>query len=366
MTAAEPRRRSPQTMTEQWRGRRVLVTGDTGFKGGWLALWLLELGAEVVGLGLEPEHPDGVFRRSGLHARLRHHTIDLGDRQGLAAVVADTAPEVVFHLAAQALVPRSYKDPVGTFAVNVVGTASLLAACASCPSVAAVVVATSDKVYANNGGGRAFVESDRLGGGDPYSASKAATELVVESWRHSFFTAGRPRVATARAGNVIGGGDQAEGRLLPDLYRSLIDGVPVPIRHPEAVRPWQFVLEPLAGYLRYGSLLLDGGPDFPPSLNFGPAAEATGAASVGHLARAVIEAWGTGSWTPTDDRPGPEAHRLLLDAHRAAEVLGWQCRLDLPTALDWTTEWYLCAAEGGDCEKLCLDQIERYQALVER
>jgi CDP-glucose 4,6-dehydratase len=370
-------------MVDGWRGRRVLVTGSTGFKGGWLALWLTELGADVAGLALPPDHRDGVFLRSGLHARIENHAVDLRDQTAVAAVVAKVAPEAVFHLGAQALVPRGYRDPVGTFAVNVVGTASLLAACSSCPTVTAIVVATSDKVYAHhrgNGIARAFVESDRLGGGDPYSASKAATEMVVQCWRESLFTSGHPRVVTARAGNVIGGGDQAEGRLLPDIYRALVADEPVALRHPDAIRPWQFVLEPLAGYLSYASRLLDGDADFPTTLNFGPrpapggrpspgkapGSDVVGTDTVGGIAQAVIDAWGSGSWEPTGARPGPEAHELVLDASLADRTLGWRPHLDLAAALEWTTEWYRCAADGGDCEKLCLDQIERYQSMVER
>ena len=343
-----------------WRGRRVLVTGHTGFKGAWLALLLAELGAEVTGLALAPEHPDGLYARCGVDEHVDHHTVDVRDADSVARVVARARPDVVLHLAAQSLVPRSFRDPVRTYAVNVVGTASLLSACAA-SGPAAVLVVTSDKVYANDGSGRPFVESDPLGGGDPYSSSKAATEIVVQSWRHSFFADGGPQVATARAGNVIGGGDQAEGRLLPDVYRALTAGVPVAVRNPSAVRPWQFVLEPLVGYLRYTDRLANG-DDVPGALNFGP--DAAGAWPVHDVVDKVVEQWGDGSWAATDDRPGPEAGMLALDASLARRSLGWRPMLGLTTALAWTSEWYRLAAAGGDCRGLTLEQIRRYRDMM--
>jgi CDP-glucose 4,6-dehydratase len=343
-----------------WRGRRVLVTGHTGFKGAWLALLLAELGAEVTGLARDPEHAEGLYVRCGVGEYVDHHAVDVLDAEAVARVVAGARPEVVLHLAAQSLVPRSFRDPVGTFAVNVVGTASVLAACAaSGPS--AVLVVTSDKVYANDGSGRPFRESDPLGGGDPYSSSKAAAELVVQSWRHSFFADGGPRVATARAGNVIGGGDQAEGRLLPDVYRALTSGVPVAVRSPTAVRPWQFVLEPLVGYLRYADRLVNG-DEVPGALNFGPAPAA--AWPVHDVVDTVVDQWGAGSWVTTDARPGPEAGLLALDASLAQRSIGWLPQLDLTRSLTWTTEWYRLAAAGGDCRGLALDQIRRYLDLL--
>jgi len=340
-----------------WRGRRVLVTGHTGFKGAWLSLLLTELGARVTGLALAPEHPEGLFVRCGVGDRIDHNIVDVRDTDAVARVISRAAPDVVLHLAAQALVPRSFRDPVGTYDVNVVGTASLLSSCAV-HGRATVLVATSDKVYANDGSGRPFVESDPLGGGDPYSSSKAATELVVQSWRRSFQTRGGPALATARAGNVIGGGDRAEGRLIPDIYRALAAGVPVPVRNPDAVRPWQFVLEPLVGYLLYADQLLRG-REVPCSLNFGPGAG--DARPVREVVDTVLGQWGGGSWVPTEERPGPEAGVLVLDASLAQQSLGWRPRLDLTTALAWTTEWYRLAAAGGDCRTLTLEQIGRYR-----
>jgi CDP-glucose 4,6-dehydratase len=344
-----------------WRGRRVVVTGDTGFKGAWLAMLLAELGSEVVGLSLPPEHDDGLYVRCGVGERVEHHDVDIRQTADVTRVMAGARPEVVFHLAAQALVPRSFREPVRTYDVNVVGTASVLAACAEA-GPAAVVVITSDKVYENDGSGRPFVESDRLGGGDPYSASKAAAELVVASWRKSFASAGGPRLVTARAGNVIGGGDQADGRLLPDVFRALSAGVPVRLRNPDAVRPWQFVLEPVFGYLRYADRLLDGS-EVPSALNFGP--DVADAGQVRMVVETILEQWGSGSWTPTDERPGPEAPFLTLDASLARESLGWAPRLDLASALAWTMEWYRHASEGGDCRALTMDQMRRYREMME-
>ncbi|MDP9074843.1 MAG: CDP-glucose 4,6-dehydratase [Actinomycetota bacterium] len=342
-----------------WAGRRVLVTGHTGFKGSWLALMLAELGAEVTGLALVPEQLNGHYHRCRVDERIEHHTIDIRDADAVAKLVDQVRPDVVLHLAAQSLVLRGFRDPVTTFDVNVVGTASVLAAC-QVSRPAAVLVVTSDKVYANDGSGRFFVEADRLGGGDPYSSSKAATELVVESWRHSFGRTGGPAMATARAGNVIGGGDQAEGRLLPDAYRSLISGVPVPVRNPDAVRPWQFVLEPLSGYLRYADRLV-AGAEVPNALNFGP--DIADARPVREVLDIVFELWGSGSWEATAHSCGPEAGILHLDASLARRALGWRPRLDLRQALAWTTEWYRVAADGGDCRALALQQIREYRCL---
>jgi CDP-glucose 4,6-dehydratase len=347
---------------DAWQGRRVLLTGHTGFKGAWLALLLADLGAEVTGLALAPEHPDGIYVRCRVDELLDHHAVDVRDTAAVSDLIARARPDVVLHLAAQSLVTRGFRDPVHTFDVNVTGTASVLSACASASArPVAILVITSDKVYANDGSGRCLVESDGIGSSDPYSSSKAASELVVESWRHSFFADGSPAVATARAGNVFGGGDQAEGRLLPDIYRALTSGVPVQVRNPEAVRPWQFVLEPLTGYLLYVDRLIAGGA-FPPTLNFGP--DATDAAPVRDVVAAVIDHWGAGSWRTTNERPGPEAARLRLDASLARETLGWRPRLELSVALAWTTEWYRQAASGGDCRALTLDQIGTYRELT--
>ncbi|MFN8039399.1 MAG: CDP-glucose 4,6-dehydratase [Acidimicrobiales bacterium] len=341
-------------------GRRVLVTGHTGFKGSWLVVALDELGAEVSGLAL-PAVEGGIHRRAGVRRRLVDDlVVDVRDPAAVAAALAEQRPELVLHLAAQALVPASFVDPVGTFAVNVVGTASVLDAAARTPGVAGVVVVTSDKVYANDGSGRPFREDDRLGGGDPYSASKAAAELVVASWRHSFgrsaSSPSAPVVVTARAGNVIGGGDVGDHRLVPDAIRSLVAGRPIAVRHPDARRPWQHVLAPVTGYLLYGEALL-AGRTVPPALNFGPQEPA---ASVRSVVDGIIERWGAGSWVADDADLGPEAPVLDLDASLATTELGWQPTPELATALDLTVAWYRADAAGEDVDALTVAQVHHH------
>ncbi len=335
-----------------WSGRRVLLTGHSGFKGAWLALWLARLGARVHGIALPPETPAG--SESGAFLTLAptlasSDWIDLADRAQLRARVADIAPEIVFHLAAQALVRQSYRDPVGTFATNVQGTAHVLEATIGAE---AVVVVTSDKVYANDDSGQAFVETDRLGGKDPYSASKAACEILVASWR-----AAHPAtpLATARAGNVIGGGDVSADRLLPDLARALRAGEPLRLRNPEATRPWQHVIEPLAGYLALAQHLATGGTT--PALNFGPSID--GVWSVRQVVELALAAAGRGQWQQ-DGEPGPvEAAKLALNPERAARVLGWRPRLSVVEAVQWTMAWEQAAPAARPA--LAQQQISAYE-----
>ena len=343
-----------------WANRSVLVTGHTGFKGAWLCALLSTLGSRVTGVGLDPPR-GGIFESTAVEDRIESHIVDIRDREGLGAVMQRARADVVFHLAAQALVPSSYRDPVGTFDVNVTGTACLLDAAGACESVRHVLVVTSDKVYANVGDGRPFRESDRLGGGDPYSASKAACEVAVESWRELLAPRG-VGVVSARAGNVIGGGDVAEGRLLPDIFRALSADGCVELRNPDAVRPWQFVLDPLFGYLRYVERLASGA-SVPPALNFGPKPEDV--RSVREVVETVLASVGEGRWEPTSERAGPEAAVLVLDPSLARETIGWQSSLSIDAALEWTTEWFRVARRDGDCGVLCADQIDRYRALAE-
>lgn len=354
-----------KSLAELYDGARVLVTGHTGFKGAWLSLVLDRLGAHVTGVSLGPQ-PKGIFELGGVASKVESHIFDIRDRQRIADVVAQAEPEFVFHLAAQSLVPESYDAPVETFDVNVVGTASVLAACTPAESVRAVVAVTSDKVYANDGSGRAFAESDPLGGGDPYSASKSATEMVVSSWRYSFLGESPGRswaLGSARAGNVIGGGDRASNRVVPDIVRALETGSPVRLRNPQAVRPWQFVLEPVVGYLMYAASLVERQAATPSELNFGPSASS--ATTVETLVDRFIERWGGGRWEPTDDRPGPEASVLLLDSARAASALGWRSCLDLDDVIRLTVDWYRCAADGGDCAALSVRQVDDYLSIQE-
>lgn len=349
-------------MTSWWDGRRVLVTGHTGFKGAWLTLWLQRLGASVTGLALPPEDPAGTFPALAPWPALDSHMVDLRDAPRVADVVAGADPEVVLHLGAQALVRRSYADPAGTWAVNVVGTANVLEAARARPSVRSVVVVTSDKVYANLGDGRPFVEDDRLGGHDPYSSSKAAAELATASWRRSYFDALGVGVATARAGNVIGGGDRGEDRLLPDLWRALESGSTVRLRYPQATRPWQFVLEPLHGYLLLAEALAQGHTAVPKAVNFGPGL--TGCVPVGTVVDRAIARWGEGHWEQEPAQQPHEARLLHLDASLATSALGWRPRLGVDTALAWTVEWWRAAAAGDDLRKVAESQIDAYEHLV--
>lgn len=349
-------------MTSSWAGRRVLITGHTGFKGAWLALWLERLGATVSGLALPPEDPAGAFSALGPWPGMESHMVDLRDGPAVADAVVRADPEVILHLGAQALVRRSYADPAGTWAVNVVGTANVLEAARRLPALRSVVVVTSDKVYANLGDGRAFREDDRLGGNDPYSSSKAATELATASWRRSYFDGLGVGVATARAGNVIGGGDRGEDRLLPDLWRALESVATVRLRYPLATRPWQFVLEPLHGYLLLADAMARGVEGLPPAVNFGP--DITACVPVGAIVDRALRLWGAGRWEQEAGQHPHEAHLLHLDASLATTVLGWRPRLDVDTALDWTVAWWRAAAAGDDLRKLAVLQIEAYEELV--
>lgn len=311
-----------------YRGRRVLVTGDTGFKGAWLAWWLARLGARVHGLALPPEHAEGPYVLARLAETVAHADGDVRDAAAVRRAVDAAAPEVIFHLAAQALVRESYRDPAGTVATNVLGTAHVLDAVRAAGRPCAVVVVTSDKCYENREWEFAYRENDALGGHDVYSASKGCAELVTAAFRRSFFAAsgGAPsvRVASARAGNVIGPGDWAADRIVPDIVRALRAGRPVAVRNPRAVRPWQHVLEPLAGYLRLGAALLGDAPEEAcGAWNFGP--QSGDAHAVEDLVRAALAAWGGGAWEDAS-RPGQphEAAHLRLAIDKAVTRLGWR------------------------------------------
>lgn len=342
-----------------WAGRRVLVTGHTGFKGAWLAFWLERLGAEVTGVALPPESPDGAFAALGPCSGMRSRVIDVRDPVTVRRVVDDVAPEVVFHLAAQAVVGRGWSDPGLTYATNVVGTSNVLEAVAGSGSAPALVVVTSDKVYANGGGGPCFTEDSPLGGRDPYSASKAAAELVVAAWREGN---PRARVATARAGNVIGGGDMAEDRLLPDAWRAVRARAPLALRNPRATRPWQFVLEPLAGYLLVAERLAADADPCPSAINFGP--DPSACWPVADVVDRAFELWGSGCWHPDLVDHPPESTTLALDASLATASLGWRPRLEPADAIRWTVEWWRAAASGRDLRELAARQLATYEALV--
>jgi CDP-glucose 4,6-dehydratase len=322
-----------------FRKKTVLVTGHTGFKGAWLSEWLLRLGANVVGYALRPDQTPSLYTLLDLAGRMQSVLADVRDQGALERVLADARPEIVLHLAAQPLVRRSYREPVATFATNVMGTAHVLEAARKTDSVRSVVIVTSDKCYENVGASRGYRESDPMGGHDPYSASKGAAEIVTAAYRRSFFSGpGRPGVASARAGNVIGGGDWSEDRLVPDLVRGIGRGEPVVIRNPASIRPWQHVLEPLAGYLMLARALHEEPAKFSDAFNFGPA-EAD--LPVGVLARRFVEALGRGTLAPPPQGDQPhEAGLLLLDSTKARDVLGWAPKLGIEDTVELTVDWY--------------------------
>jgi len=343
-----------------WRSRRVLLTGHTGFKGSWLACWLCHLGAEVHGLALEPPTEPNLFDLALLGRSLASDSrVDLRDAGAVTECLSRIKPEIVFHLAAQSLVRRSYAEPAVTFATNVMGTVNLLEAAQRTPAKAILVV-TSDKCYQDRGARTPYRESDPLGGHDPYSASKACQELVAASWRASF-GAGGPRIATARAGNVIGAGDWAIDRLVPDCIRAFLRAEAVTLRNPHAVRPWQHVLEPLSAYLLLAEHLCSPqGAGFARGWNFGPDPESD--ATVAHVASEVAQLWGHGARIEihTDPTQPHESETLRLDSSAARESLGWHPRWSLHSALAATVEGYRSQAAKADLAECLRTQITRY------
>ena len=351
---------------QSYAGVRCLVTGHTGFKGAWLCQWLHRLGAEVTGFSLqEPISDPNLFDLARVGELVDDLRGDLLDAAGLDSVVAGARPEVIFHLAAQALVRRSHAEPRYTFAVNAGGTVHLLEAARRCPSVRAVVVVTSDKCYDNSGEGRPFEESDPLGGADPYSASKACAEIASAAYRASFLEQAGVGLATGRAGNVVGGGDWATDRLIPDAVRALSRGEAVPVRNPGHVRPWQHVLEPLLGYLVVGAgLLRAAGDDADPgrlagAYNFGPPAASCRA--VREVVEAFLQSHGSGTWDDLSAAPAPrEAELLSLSWDKAREALGWRPRWNFEQTMDRTARWYRALADGGDARQLCRADMDAY------
>ena len=344
-----------------WAGKRVLVTGHTGFKGGWLALWLHRMGAKVTGLALPPPTAPSLFAQARIDDIVNHVEGDIRDLDTVLRVVRECRPEVVFHLAAQPLVRYSYDHPVETYATNVMGTVHLLEACRLVEGVRALVCVTTDKCYDNPETARAFVESDPMGGHDPYSSSKGAAELAIAAYRRSY--PGGARIASVRAGNVIGGGDWADDRLVPDIIRSLLAGQPPAIRNPGSVRPWQHVLEAIGGYLLIAQGLDAGRDDLATAWNFGPSDD--DARPVEWIVERMLAAWGSNlGWT----RPGgPQPHEavlLRLDCSKARAELGWQPRLRLAEALTSLVEWHQAVAAGGDARAITLAQIDDYAARI--
>ena len=353
---------------EFWRDRRVLVTGHTGFKGAWLSLWLHRLGARVTGFALPPATSPNLFTLAAIDRQIDSQLGDVRDPSAVDAVLALSRAEVVFHLAAQALVRRSYADPVGTYAANVMGTAHVLDAARRASGLRAVVVVTSDKCYENREWWWPYREDEAMGGHDPYSSSKGCAELVTAAWRRSFFLSDGTApvgLGSARAGNVIGGGDWAEERLVPDCMRAFAAGEPVVIRRPAAVRPWQHVLEPLSGYLTLAERLSSDPRGFGEAWNFGPATDE--ARPVAWVVDRLSRFWGDGARWERDPRTHPhEAGLLQVDASKARARLGWTPRLSLEEGLRWTVDWYRRVGAGEDAAALTLDQIERFESLEER
>ena len=347
-----------------WKGRRVFITGHTGFKGAWLTLWLRELGAEVRGYALAPLRREDLFEVAKVADGIQHETADIRDASTLQRSLQDFAPEVVFHLAAQALVRRSYAVPVETYAANVMGTVNLLEAVRRTPSARTVVVVTSDKCYDNQESGKAFAETDAMGGHDPYSSSKGCAELVTAAYARSFLEADRRAVASVRAGNAIGGGDWAEDRIVPDIFRGLLSGEEIILRNPRSVRPWQHVLEPLSGYLAVAERLTLDGPLPWEAWNFGP--DAASERSVEAIARLCCEAWGR----PDAYRVAPDAGQLAearvlrLDSSKARRILEWRPRWGFDETISHTVDWYRRFGAGEAMRDVTLAQIAAYVGAV--
>ena len=350
-----------ETLVNGWRGRRVLVTGHTGFKGSWLSLWLHSLGAEVTGLALPAPTEPSLFEQARIDDLVDHVEADVRDYALVHSTFARAKPELVFHLAAQPLVRLSYSDPVSTYATNVMGTVHILEAARQTGGVAGIVCVTSDKCYANREWVWPYRESDPMGGHDPYSSSKGCAELAAASWRSSFFENDGPALATVRAGNVIGGGDWAADRLIPDLIRAFEAGTAPLIRAPDAVRPWQHVLEALGGYIAIADRLMAGDRGFADAWNFGPSDE--DARPVGWIVERMRAAWGDGDAPLLDGGPRPhEAGLLRLDSSKARAALGWRPALTLDRALEWIVDWHKAVGSGADARAVTLAQIADYSA----
>jgi len=346
-----------------WRGRRVLLTGHTGFKGAWAALWLHQMGAEVTGLALAPETEPSLFALARVATLMDSHIVDLRDRAAVKALVTHIDPEIVLHMAAQPLVRRSYVDPIGTFEANVMGTVHLLDALRDGTSLRTVLVVTTDKVYENNETGQSFREDDRLGGHDPYAASKAAAEIVTASYSRAFFVERGIRVATARGGNVIGGGDFSEDRLIPDIWRAAKAGAPLKLRHPNASRPWQHVLDCLSGYFAF-IRALDERAEVPAALNFGPHPDAP-AIAVAELAEAVQSTLGNAHEWRRDEAPSPhEMSTLDIDSSLARATLGWEDRLPGRDAVQWLVDWYKALDADADMQAVTFGQLKAFEGLA--
>jgi CDP-glucose 4,6-dehydratase len=350
---------------EFWNGKRVLVTGHTGFKGSWLSLCLRSMGAKVTGYSLDCPSEPCLYELAGVSADVTDVKGDVRDLGALQSCIEAGHCEIVIHMAAQSLVRRSYHNPLETYSTNVMGTANVLEAVRAAGGVRVVIIVTSDKCYENLEQDAGYRETDRMGGYDPYSSSKGCAELLTTAWRNSYFNpVDLPRhgvaLASARAGNVIGGGDWAEDRIIPDIMNAYHEMRPVRLRNPDAVRPWQFVMEPLNGYLALAEHLWGGAERYSRAWNFGP--DAGDFRPVAWLADALAVRWGAGAgWEHDGDEHPHEARLLHLDCTAAHRQLGWQPVLDIETTMDWIVEWYRAFFEGADVRAVTLDQVRRYQ-----
>lgn len=342
-----------------WGGKRVLLTGHTGFKGSWLALWLHSMGAQTMGIALAPETSPSLFEEARVADTLDSRVVDIRDCGAVRECVSEFKPEIVIHLAAQALVRRSYKDPLETLTTNVIGLANLLHAASETDSVRAFLNVTSDKCYENDGRKTAYFENDRLGGFDPYSASKACSEIVSSSMFRSFLEAQKVGVATARAGNVIGGGDWSTDRLVPDLIAAFENSSPVSLRNPNHTRPWQYVIEPLSGYLMLTQALFSQPTLYSGPWNFGPLPQDS--CAVHQVAEIFERRLGVANaWVVDESQQPHESFDLALDISKASELLGWRPRWRLPQAIDKVVAWHQLWRSGGDARAICLSQILDY------
>lgn len=346
-------------MSDFWQGKRVLVTGHTGFKGGWLCIWLNQLGAQVTGISLEPTTDPNLFDQANISELCNSQFCDIRNAEELITLVRKARPEIIFHLAAQPLVRLSYHEPIATFSTNIMGTAHVLEALRGLDSVRAVVLATTDKVYKNNEWNWPYREDDILGGYDPYSASKAASELVISSYRDAYLAQQGIGVASARAGNVIGGGDWSPERLIPDAVRSWQEKETLVVRSPNAVRPWQHVLEPLAGYLTLAEKLwLE--PKIAGAYNFGP--DSPQCASVRDVIQMARKAYGDSKVDYLNKSEGPhEANFLALEVSKAQQILGVKSFLSITESIERTTAWYKCLQLDRNARNLCEQDIAWYE-----
>ncbi len=353
-----------------WERKKVLLTGHTGFKGSWLSLWLQNAGALIIGYSLPPPTKPSLFEVAGVADGMLSIMADIRDAERLKAVVSEQEPEIIIHMAAQSLVRYSYENPVDTYSTNIMGTVNVLEAARQSDSVKVALIITSDKCYENHEWLWGYRENDPMGGHDPYSSSKGCAELIASAYRRSYFSDGnfagrRVAVATARAGNVVGGGDWARDRLVPDIMKAFMENQPVVIRFPHAIRPWQHVLEPLRGYLMLAEKLWYHGEDFTGAWNFGP--DDDDSRPVSWVAEYLGRQWGDGSYRPLNSTSQRhEAMQLKLDCSKAKMLLGWSPKLDLSTALEWIVEWYRAFLQKKNMRRITEAEIFRYETFPEK